>query len=46
MNTMIKLDSKLRDKFKASAKKRGYTLQGLLEKLIKEYLNKNKPEVY
>ena len=40
--TMVQIDPGIKDKLKEVAKQKGYTLRGLLEKIVKEYLAKEK----
>ena len=38
--TMVQIDPDIKDKLKKVAKQKGYTLRGLLEKIVEEYLAK------
>lgn len=40
----VSISSKKKETFKELAKKQGYTISGLVNKLIEEYIKKNKVE--
>lgn len=41
---VIYIPKKLKDKLKELAKEKGYKLQGLSEKMVREYISKNKSQ--